>query len=73
MKLVRFLLLIISVVFCCSCSSDTNEIIPEQPTTEDVFYVRYVVNCISDDPNSVKEIHVGTGTGNHITQLPIGK
>ena len=56
MKRVRILLLIISVAFYCSCSSDTNEIIPEQPAEpEDVFYAHYEVICTSDNPNSIKK------------------
>ena len=73
MKIVRFLLLIISVAFYCSCSSDTNEIIPEQPAPEDVYFVHYVITCTTNNPNSVKSINVTTGTGNHITQMPFGK
>ena len=74
MKRVRFLLLIISVVFCCSCSSDTNEIIPEQPAApEDVFYAHYEVICTSDNPNSIKKINVITESGNVIIKMPAGK
>lgn len=74
MKRVRFLLLIISVVFCCSCSSDTNEIIPEQPAApEDVFYAHYEVICTSDNPNSIKEINATTESGNIIVKMPVGK
>ena len=74
MKIFRIITLIVSILLYCSCSSSTDDIIPEQPAEqEDVFYIHYVVNCVSDNPNGVKEIHVGTGTGNHITQLPAGK
>ncbi len=74
MKRVRILLLIISVVFCCSCSSDTNEIIPEQPAApEDVFYAHYEVICTSDNPNSIKKINVITESGNVIIKMPAGK
>ncbi len=73
MKIVRFLLLILSVVLYCGCSSDTNEIIPEQPAPEDVYFVHYVITCTTNNPNSVKSINVTTGTGNHITQMPFGK
>ena len=73
MKRVRFLLLIISVVFCCSCSSDTNEIIPEQPAPEDVFYAHYEVICTSNNPNSIKEIDATTECGNIIVKMPAGK
>ena len=74
MKIVRFLLLIISVAFYCSCSSDTNEIIPEQPAEpEDVFYAHYEVTCSSNDPNSTKEINAITESGNVIIKMPAGK
>ena len=73
MKRVSFLLLIISVVFCCSCSSDTNEIIPEQPAPEDVFYAHYEVICTSNNPNSIKEINATTESGNIIVKMPAGK
>ena len=74
MKLVRFLLLIISVAFYCSCSSDTNEIIPEQPAEpEDVFYAHYEVICTSENPNSIKEIDAITECGNIIVKMPAGK
>lgn len=73
MKRVRILLLIISVVFCCSCSSDTNEIIPEQPAPEDVFYAHYEVICTSNNPNSIKKINVITESGNVIIKMPAGK
>lgn len=73
MKIVRFLLLIISVVFCCSCSSDTNEIIPEEPAPEDVFYAHYEVTCTSNNPKSIKKINVITESGNVIIKMPAGK
>lgn len=73
MKIVRFLLLILSVVLYCGCSSDTNEIIPEQPTPEDVFYAHYEVICTSNNPNSIKEINATTESGNIIVKMPAGK
>ena len=73
MKIVRFLLLIISVAFYCSCSSDTNEIIPEEPAPEDVFYAHYEVTCTSNNPNSIKKINVITESGNVIIKMPAGK
>lgn len=73
MKIVRFLLLILSVVLYCGCSSDTNEIIPEQPTPEGVFYAHYEVICTSNNPNSIKEINATTESGNIIVKMPAGK
>ena len=74
MKIVRFLLLILSVVLYCGCSSDTNEIIPEQPAApEDVFYAHYEVICTSNNPNSIKEINATTESGNIIVKMPAGK
>ena len=74
MKIVRFLLLIISVAFYCSCSSSTEDIIPEQPAEpEDVFYAHYEVTCSSNDPNSTKEINAITESGNVIIKMPAGK
>ena len=73
MKIVRFLLLILSVVLYCGCSSDTNEIIPEQPAPEDVFYAHYEVICTSNNPNSIKEINATTESGNIIVKMPAGK
>ena len=71
MKIVRIITLIASILLYCSCSSSTDDIIPEQPAEpEDVFYAHYEVTCSSNDPNSTKEINAITESGNIIVKLP---
>jgi hypothetical protein len=71
MKIFRIITLIVSILLYCSCSSSTDDIIPEQPAEqEDVFYAHYEVTCSSNDPNSTKEINAITESGNIIVKLP---
>ena len=74
MKIFRIITLIASILLYCSCSSSTDDIIPEQPAEpEDVFYAHYEVICTSDNPNSIKKINVITESGNIIVKMPAGK
>ena len=71
MKIFRIITLIASILLYCSCSSSTDDVIPEQPAEpEDVFYAHYEVTCSSNDPNSTKEINAITESGNIIVKLP---